>query len=200
MNINPAKFAIKSCTGPRPPDAGTIDLIPIRLCMVMASWLHARHLDTHCDSSPTVSACWFNSGGKILSSTITLSATTRWHYSAYISTLIFSSLSFVWVSYYDPVKVDVSFFIYEILLKTHLFLIEILLIGSLGTNFSEILIKICTFSFRKMLLKISSGKFCLCLNVSASITFHRHIQYQYSISRLCRQYGWLSARLQYLHC
>ena len=44
----------------------------------------------------------------------------------------------------------------------------ILLIGPLGTNFSEILIEICTFSFRKMHLKMSSGKcrpFCLSLNV-----------------------------------
>ena len=44
----------------------------------------------------------------------------------------------------------------------------ILLIGPLGTNLSEILIKIHTFSFRKMHLKMSSGKwqpFCLALNV-----------------------------------
>ena len=44
----------------------------------------------------------------------------------------------------------------------------ILLIGLLGTNFSEILIEICIFSFRKMHLKMSSGKwlpFCLGLNV-----------------------------------
>ena len=34
----------------------------------------------------------------------------------------------------------------------------ILLIGALGTNVSEILIKICTFSLKKMLLKKSSGK------------------------------------------
>ena len=43
----------------------------------------------------------------------------------------------------------------------------ILLIGPLGTNFSEILIGIQTFSFRKMHLKISSAKwrpFCLGLN------------------------------------
>ena len=43
-----------------------------------------------------------------------------------------------------------------------------LLIGPLGTNFSEILIEILTFSFKKMLLKMSSGKwrpFCLGLNV-----------------------------------
>ena len=33
--------------------------------------------------------------------------------------------------------------------------VGILLIGPLGTNFSEILIKIYTFSFKKMLLKIS---------------------------------------------
>ena len=44
----------------------------------------------------------------------------------------------------------------------------ILLIGTLGTNFSEILIEIQTFSFKKMRLKVSSAKwrpFCLCLNV-----------------------------------
>ena len=44
----------------------------------------------------------------------------------------------------------------------------ILLIRPLGTNFSEILIEIQTFSFKKMHLKISSAKgrpFCLGLNV-----------------------------------
>ena len=44
----------------------------------------------------------------------------------------------------------------------------ILSIGHLGTNFSEILIEIHTFSFKKMHLKRSSGKwqpFCLGLNV-----------------------------------
>ena len=44
-----------------------------------------------------------------------------------------------------------------------------LLIGPLGTNFSEILIRIQTFSFKKMHLKMSSAKWrppCLGLNVS----------------------------------
>ena len=44
----------------------------------------------------------------------------------------------------------------------------ILLIGPLGTNFSDILIEILTFSFTKMRLKVSSAKwrpFCLGLNV-----------------------------------
>ena len=43
-----------------------------------------------------------------------------------------------------------------------------LLIGPLGTNFSEILIGILTFSFKKMRLEVSSVKrrpFCLGLNV-----------------------------------
>ena len=47
----------------------------------------------------------------------------------------------------------------------------ILLIGPLGTNFSEILIAILTFSFKKMRLKVSSAKqrpFCLGLNVLIS--------------------------------
>ena len=45
---------------------------------------------------------------------------------------------------------------------------RILLIGPLETNFNEILIEIHTFSFKKMHLKMSSGKrrpFCLGLNV-----------------------------------
>ena len=44
----------------------------------------------------------------------------------------------------------------------------ILLIGPLGTNFSEIWIAIITFSFKKMCLKVSSAKWqpcCLDLNV-----------------------------------
>ena len=44
----------------------------------------------------------------------------------------------------------------------------ILIIGPLGTNFSEILSEIHTFSLKKMLLKMSSAKwrpFCLGLNV-----------------------------------
>ena len=45
---------------------------------------------------------------------------------------------------------------------------EIMLIGPLGANFSEIMIEIFTFSFKKMRLKMSSGKWrpsCLGLNV-----------------------------------
>ena len=48
----------------------------------------------------------------------------------------------------------------------------IMLIGLLGTNFSEILIEIHAFSLKKMHLKMSSGKwqpFCLCFIV---LTYH----------------------------
>ena len=51
----------------------------------------------------------------------------------------------------------------------------ILLIGPLGTNFSEILIRIQTFSFRKMHWKISSAKwrpFCLGLNELTQCQLH----------------------------
>ena len=51
----------------------------------------------------------------------------------------------------------------------------ILSIGLLGTKFSEILIEIRTFSFKKMRLKVSSAKwqpFCLGLNVL------NHLRYQ----------------------
>ena len=47
------------------------------------------------------------------------------------------------------------------------------LIGPLGTNFSEILIEILTFSFKKMRLKVLSVKrqpFCLGLNVLRSLS------------------------------
>ena len=45
---------------------------------------------------------------------------------------------------------------------------RIFLIGPLGTNFSEILIEILIFSFKKICLKVSSAKwrpFCLRINV-----------------------------------
>ena len=51
----------------------------------------------------------------------------------------------------------------------------IFLIGPLGTNFSEILIGIQTFSFKKIHLKISSAKwrpFCLGLNVLTATPVH----------------------------
>ena len=49
---------------------------------------------------------------------------------------------------------------------------RILLIGTLGTNFSEILIEINTFSFKKMHWKMLSGKWrssCVGLNVLRSL-------------------------------
>ena len=55
----------------------------------------------------------------------------------------------------------------------------ILLIGPLGTNFSEILIEIYLFSFKKMHLKMSSGNwqpFCLGPNV---LTHRRRVIYIY---------------------
>ena len=59
----------------------------------------------------------------------------------------------------------------------------LLLIGPLGTNFSEILIKILTFSFKKMRLKVSSAKrrsFCLGLNVLMRRPFFLHSWVHYS--------------------
>ena len=52
----------------------------------------------------------------------------------------------------------------------------LLLIGPLGTNFSESLIEILTFSFKKMPLKVSSAKrrpFCLGLNVLKGFTYYK---------------------------
>ena len=56
----------------------------------------------------------------------------------------------------------------------------LLLIGPLGTNFSEILIEILTFSFKKMRLKVSSAKrrpFCLGLNVLRNPWLHIYINW-----------------------
>ena len=62
--------------------------------------------------------------------------------------------------------------------------VRILLIGPPGTNFSEILIEIHTFSFKKMRFKLSSGKgrpFCLGLNVlMAAASNHSH-KYQWVV-------------------
>ena len=64
--------------------------------------------------------------------------------------------------------------------------VGIWLIGPLGTNFSEILIEIYTFSFKEMHLKMSSEKrrpSCLSLNVLK--TFHRClVRVRYGVSHL----------------
>ena len=63
--------------------------------------------------------------------------------------------------------------------------VGILLIGPLGTNFSEMLIEIHTFSFKKIHLKMSSGKwrpFCLGLNMlTGSHTHNVYIVYIFLI-------------------
>ena len=49
------------------------------------------------------------------------------------------------------------------------------LIGPIGTNFSEILAEIITFSFKKMYLKVSSAKWRpLCLGLNVSIKSHNY--------------------------
>ena len=56
---------------------------------------------------------------------------------------------------------------------------EILLIGSIGTNFSEILMEIHIFSFKKMHVKILSvkwGPFCLSLNMFKQRLWHHFIE------------------------
>ena len=60
--------------------------------------------------------------------------------------------------------------------------VRILLIGTLGTNFGEILIKIRIFSFKKIGLKVPSAKwlpFCLGLNVLTNIVYHMN-KYMFS--------------------
>ena len=73
----------------------------------------------------------------------------------------------------------------------------ILSIEPLRTNFSEISIKIHTFSFKEMHLKMSSGKwrtFCLSLNVlnqCYQISNKKHIDYFFNGKSLPRNYMFL---------
>ena len=69
---------------------------------------------------------------------------------------------------------------------------EILLIGSLGTNFSQILIKIYTFSFKKMHWKMPSGKWrpsCLSLNVLIVVWFKASVNSQQERVITCAYFG-----------
>ena len=84
----------------------------------------------------------------------------------------------------------------------------ILLIGPLGTNFSEILIKIHTVSFKKMHLKMSSGKcrpFCFGLNVTdrhrwhgAAIQFTLH--YRHEKHNISEATTWRPINLGFVMC
>ena len=68
----------------------------------------------------------------------------------------------------------------------------LLLIWPLGTNFTEILIEIHTFPFKKMHLKMSSGKrrpFCLGLNVL--ILYAIHILWTRWQFNHCQTLSWL---------
>ena len=68
----------------------------------------------------------------------------------------------------------------------------ILLIGPLGTNFNEILIEIHIFLFKKMHLKMSSGKwgpFCLGLNVLMKFISKHQVENK---SVLVRALVWVS--------
>ena len=55
----------------------------------------------------------------------------------------------------------------------------LLLIGPLGTNFSDNLIEIITFSFMKMLLNVSSAKWPVCIGLNVLSTCVELIVYQH---------------------
>ena len=66
---------------------------------------------------------------------------------------------------------------------------DLLLIGPLGTNFSEILIKIQNFSFTKMNLKISSAKWQpFSLGLSVLKMYPTHSKYNIRVSFRNSQY------------
>ena len=90
----------------------------------------------------------------------------------------------------------------------------ILLIGPLGTNFSQIVIEIQTFSLRKMRLKISSVKrqpFCIGLNVlihvskmvpdhrDDSMITHTKSAYRHQSSRMIAPVSVKQPRVIYVH-
>ena len=89
----------------------------------------------------------------------------------------------------------------------------ILLIGPLGTNFSEILIGIYTFSFKKMPFKMLSGKwwpFCLGLNVLMKMSHcgrtefegNKHVIIQFCVCYIpvCKQHDCECLCPKWLQC
>ena len=73
----------------------------------------------------------------------------------------------------------------------------ILLIRTLGTNFSEILSEIHIFSFRKLHLKMSSGKwwlFCLSLNVLRLLLHLPGEQLSFDCNKRAK-YSWLCQKM-----
>ena len=78
--------------------------------------------------------------------------------------------------------------------------VGLLLIGPLATNFSEILIEILIFSFKKIRLKVSSAKrrpFCLGLNVLITRTIRNaHYVWWSSLESLIWPLGWIQMGVQ----
>ena len=85
----------------------------------------------------------------------------------------------------------------------------VLLIGPLGTNFSEILIKIQTFSLKKIRLKMSSAKCCsfrLGLNVLSKTMLIKAVPRdqdgfavaKYLTKNVCQRHGHYNAHIQKL--
>ena len=79
----------------------------------------------------------------------------------------------------------------------------ILLTGHLGAKFSEILIKIYTFSFKKMHMKMSSGKwrpFCLGLNVLNAVCCWRPCWFKHhSFNHKGDHRGWRSWEITFMY-
>ena len=79
----------------------------------------------------------------------------------------------------------------------------ILLIGPLGTNFSEILIEIHKFLFKKMHLKMSAGKcrpFCLGLNVLSSVQSNLLITLLFCSKSIHKRHSMPRTRARGLEC
>ena len=79
----------------------------------------------------------------------------------------------------------------------------ILLIGPLGTNFSEILFEIQTFSLKKIRLKMSSAKCCsfrLGLNVLKAVTRVSVHSDELSTTRHCSQANECELRWKWRQC
>ena len=79
--------------------------------------------------------------------------------------------------------------------------VGILLIGPLGTNFSEMLVEIHIFSFKKIHLKMPSGKwqpFCLGLNVLITeLPCYNSMAWVLKASQVCH---WYREYISYFKC
>ena len=101
--------------------------------------------------------------------------TQSWWLGIYVCIYVYASMQETCYSYWDPWNIRSDWHIvyhYSDFIQAAW---HLRFPGTLATNFSEIIIEILTFSFKKMHLKVSSAKwwpFCLGLNVLTRIYWY----------------------------